>query len=216
MRTLLTKPRLLALSLALAASLIAVETSAEVFVRNFTVSQESALRAERELRDQSRYLSRIYKIDSSRIAEHAGAYDQLWGYLSSLAPQVTDEPFKVLLRFNNYVVNLERDDLISNNAHIQAIIGSGTLFSVLLVPSKYSVGDINLQLREQSVVDIVGNVNSEASNVLLRSSSNSLGESNFLAENEVDQRQVEYQPVLVQPREVSPEEFGFRVLGSSD
>ena len=198
----------------LALLLLSTATSlmAEVYVIDFDRSRSEVNREELLLQQQSRHLSKIFAIDSDRIARNASLSDGLAGYVDSLAPQVVDKPFKVLLRFNNYVMNLTQDDLVSNNARIQQIIGSGTLFSLLLVPEAYSIGDITLQLRGQSVVDIAGNVNQEPSNILLRSSIGSLRELNFIADGEVDQRQVDYAPVRVEPREVDLAEFGFRVL----
>ena len=192
--------------------LISTAAVAEVYVLEFGPTESRSQRAERELRAQSRHLSAIFQADENTISENATAHDGLWGYITSLAPDVVDGPFNVLLKFNNYVVELDKEDLISNNATISAITGGGTLFSLVVVPEPYSVGDINIQLRSKSVTDIAGNINLEASNILLRSSTRSVNELNFLAEARVSERDVDYQPVRLQPREINPNEFGFRVL----
>ena len=192
--------------------LVSTAAVAEVYILEFGPTESRSQRAERELRAQSQHLSDIFQADASTISENAAAHDGLWGYVDSLAPDVVDGPFNVLLRFNNYVVEVDEEDLISNNAYISAITGSGILFSLTVVPEPYSVGDINIQLRSKSVTDIAGNINLEASNILLRSSTSSLNELNFLAEARVSERDVDYQPVRLQPREINPNEFGFRVL----
>ena len=188
--------------------------ASEVYVIEFGPNESRSQRAERELRAQSRHLSEIFQVDESTIAQNATAHGGLWGYIESLAPDVVDGPFKALIRFNNYVVELEVEDLISNNASISSITGGGTLFALVVVPEPYSVGDINIQLRSKSVTDIAGNINMDASNILLRSSTRSVNELNFLAEARVSEREVDYQPVRIQPREINPNELGFRVLES--
>ena len=198
--------------IACALFLLSTATVAEVYVLEFGPAESRSQRAERELRAQSRYLSEIFRADENTISENATAHDGLWGYIDSLAPDVVDGPFNVLLRFNNYVVEVDEEDLISNNASIRAITGGGTLFSLSVVPEPYSVGDINIQLRSKSVTDIAGNINMDASNILLRSSTRSLNELSFLSEARVGERDVDYQPVRLQPREINPNEFGFRVL----
>ena len=197
-----------------AALLMSTALRAEVYVLDYDRETTLSKQNERALRAQSQYLDRVFGSSSNEITRRQFDSGSLHGHLDSLTSEVISEPFRVLLRFNSHIVGLEKEDLISNNAVIEAIDGSGTLFSLRVVPDPYSVGDINVQLRELSVTDIVGNLNEDPSNILLRSSPISLDTASFIAESRVGDRTVDYQPIRVQPREVNPNEFGFRVLSS--
>ena len=197
-----------------AALLINTALSAEVYVLDYDRETTLSKQNERALRAQSQYLDRVFGESSNEITRRQFDSGSIHGHLNSLTSEVVSEPFQVLLRFNSHIVGLEKEDLISNNAVIEAIDGSGTLFSLRVVPDPYSVGDINVQLRELSVTDIIGNLNEDPSNIFLRSSPSSVEAASFIAESQVGDRTVDYQPIRLQPREVNPNEFGFRVLSS--